>query len=278
MATTVNRVMLPDGVRLECAERGDPDGLPIVFLHGYSDSWRSFEDVLPRLPAHLRAVAISQRGHGRSDRPHSGYRADQLARDVAACMTELGMERAVVVGHSMGASVAQRFALDFPERLLGLVLVGGRSEWPLAPGFAELCEYVRTSLADPVDPGFVMDFQRSTIAGPVAAGLLETMVAESLQVPAHVWRAACMDCLLHADTFDELARVRAPTSLVCGDADVLAIDAQPRLRQAMPHAELQVFAATGHALHWERPEEFVAAILAFVANLPRRARPARAAA
>jgi hypothetical protein len=62
-------------VKIPFAEQGDPDSLPVLFLHGYTDSWRSFEGVLPLLPRSVRAIAISQRGHGDADRPMTGYRA-----------------------------------------------------------------------------------------------------------------------------------------------------------------------------------------------------------
>ena len=64
---------LRTGVRLEYAEYGEADGTPIVFLHGLTDSWRSFERVLPLLPSSVHAFAVSQRGHGESTRPQSGY-------------------------------------------------------------------------------------------------------------------------------------------------------------------------------------------------------------
>ena len=60
---------LPDGLRLPYVERGDPAGIPVVFLHGITDSWRSFQLVLPHLPPSIRALALTQRGHGDASRP-----------------------------------------------------------------------------------------------------------------------------------------------------------------------------------------------------------------
>jgi pimeloyl-ACP methyl ester carboxylesterase len=67
-------VTLPTGVRMSFVERGAPDGTPVIFLHGVTDSWHSFERLLPLLPRGIRAFALSQRGHGNSSRPSSGYR------------------------------------------------------------------------------------------------------------------------------------------------------------------------------------------------------------
>lgn len=124
MAPTVKSVDLPHRVKLPYAEQGDPSGVPVLLLHGYTDSWRSFEPVLPHLPDSIRAFAITQRGHGDVDRPATGYRTRDFAGDVLAFADALGRGPVVVVGHSMGSTNAQRFAMDHPDRVLGLVLAG----------------------------------------------------------------------------------------------------------------------------------------------------------
>ena len=103
-APPVKSLELPGRTKLEYVEQGDPSGVPVVLLHGYSDSWRSFEPVLPHLPKSLRVFSLSQRGHGNSGRPEQGYRTEDFANDVRAFMDTLGLERAIVVGHSMGGS------------------------------------------------------------------------------------------------------------------------------------------------------------------------------
>ena len=122
MTPVLESAELSTGVRLEYVEQGDPSGVPVVLLHGITDSWRSYGPVLPYLPDWIHAFAISQRGHGDSGRPDDGYRPADYAADVAAFLDAKGIDRALVVGHSMGGIVAQRFALDYPERVLGLVL------------------------------------------------------------------------------------------------------------------------------------------------------------
>ena len=100
---------LATGVRLRYAEQGDPGGEPIVFLHGYTDSWWSFSRLLPFLAAErYHAYALDQRGHGDSERPESGYALDDLAADVVAFLDAVGAPRAIVVGHCMGGFVAAR--------------------------------------------------------------------------------------------------------------------------------------------------------------------------
>jgi non-heme chloroperoxidase len=119
-APAVQSIDLPTGIRLQYVAHGDPAGTPVLLLHGFTDSWRSFELVLPHLPVSIRALALSQRGHGDADRPATGYGPREFAADLTAFMDALGLGRAVVVGHSLSAIIAQRLALDRPERTLGL--------------------------------------------------------------------------------------------------------------------------------------------------------------
>ena len=95
---------LPTGVRLQYVEQGRADGIPVVLLHGVTDSWRSFERVLPHLPETMHAFAISQRGHGDSSRPEAGYGYADMSEDLYAFMDAMHLPAAVIVGHS-GANV-----------------------------------------------------------------------------------------------------------------------------------------------------------------------------
>ena len=213
----VKSVELPDRVKLQYAEQGDPTGVPVLFLHGITDSLHSFEPVLSHLPASIRAFALSQRGHGDSDRPASGYQPSDFAADVLAFMDSLKLEQAVIAGHSMGSRIAQRFALDYPERTLGLVLIGSFFSFQGKSCVIELGDAV-SNLTDPVDYDFALEFQQSTLANEVPQTFLETVVEESLKVPARVWRAA-LEGLLETDNSVELRKIKSPTLIVWGDQD-----------------------------------------------------------
>src|SRR5919112_48851 len=117
-------IQLATGVRLHYAERGDQVGEAIVFLHGYSDSWYSFSRVLPLLSPEYHAFALTQRGHGDSDKPECCYTLDDFAADVDAFMDAVGIEEATLVGASTGALFAQRAVLSYPQRVSRLALIG----------------------------------------------------------------------------------------------------------------------------------------------------------
>lgn len=260
----VRAVRLRNGVTLEYVEHGDSSGLPVVMLHGATDSWRSFEGVLPHLPSSLRALAVSLRGHGGSSRPEAGYRFVDFSADVRLFLDALGIREALMVGHSMGSYVAQRFAMDHPARTLGLVLMGSFPTMRGNAGVQELWNSTVASLTDPVDPAFIRDFQESTVARPVAPGLLETAVRESQRVPARVWRGAFAD-LLDADFSSELKTITAPTLIMWGDRDVFCSrrDQNVLLRE-IAGSQLIAYPGAGHAFHWEDPAQFTRDLTAFV--------------
>src|SRR5688500_14390238 len=137
MAFTVDAVKLPHGVKLPFAEQGNPSGVPVVLLHGFGDSWRSFELVLPHLPEAIHAFALTQRGHGDADRPDTGYGVGDFAGDLELFMDAVDLRAAFIVGHSMGSAVALRFAIDHPDRTLGLVLVGASPSMGATPAARE---------------------------------------------------------------------------------------------------------------------------------------------
>jgi non-heme chloroperoxidase len=93
-------IRLSTGPRLHYAERGDPTGQAILFLHAYVDSWFWFSRVLSLLSLEYHAFAPDQRGHGDSDRPECCYTVEDYATDVDAFMAAVGIEEATLVGHS----------------------------------------------------------------------------------------------------------------------------------------------------------------------------------
>jgi non-heme chloroperoxidase len=247
-------IPLSTGPMLLYAELGDPTGEAIVFLHGYSDSWFSYSRVLPLLTPSYHAFALTQRGHGDSDKPECCYTPKDFAADVDAFMDAVGIEEATLVGASTGALFAQRVALSYPRRVSRLVLVGPQT--PANEAISGLREEVR-ALEDPVPPEFVREFQESTIYQPVPQEFLDTVVSESLKLPARVWRDYLEQAVLSIDHdyVLPLREIDAPTLILWGEQDPLfPREEQERLAAAIPGATLKVYPETGHAVHWDRPE------------------------
>lgn len=263
----IGQIRLADGLQFEYAEQGPRGGPTVLMLHGITDSWRSFEPVLPLLPAHWHVVALSQRGHGGSDKSPHSYRTEDFAADAAAFARQLDLAPMIVVGHSMGAANALRLAIDAPELVQGLVLAGTFARFSDKEALRMFYREEIAPLVDPVPPALARAFQIDTVAQAVAPGLIDAMVDESLRAPAHVWRAAFAG--LFDDRFaSELQRVEAPTLITWGDADAFVpAEDTAALAAGIARSRVSVYAGTGHALHWEQPARFARELVAFAASL-----------
>jgi pimeloyl-ACP methyl ester carboxylesterase len=267
---TAADIELRNGLTLNYAVQGDVHGPVIVLLHGAGDSWHSYQRVLPLLPSTYRVYAVTLRGHGLSDHPEAGYSRDDFAEDILEFIDQLKLEHVTLVGHSLGSFVAQRVAeRDEHHRLSRLVLIGsgpggrkaGTGEAAITSPFAKL--------KDPVPYTFARDFQASTIYHPVPAWFFELMVGESQRVPAATWHGIGQTS--SGSTVDDLRKIDVPTLLVWGDHDsIFKRQDQQVLLDTIPQATLKTYRDTGHALHWERPEEFTRDLLGFLHGTPAK--------
>jgi pimeloyl-ACP methyl ester carboxylesterase len=258
------KVRVATGPRLNYAEFGRPDGRPVLFLHGWPDSWFSFSRVLELLPDDVRAIAVDQRGFGDSERPASGYSIAEMADDALALLDSLGVPRATFVGHSFGSFVARRVALAHPNRVARLVLIGTGFS-PANAVMRDLQESLH-DLPDPIPVEFAREFQSSTACRPLPAEFFERIIEESLKLPPRLWKLL-IDRLLEYDDTNELSRIAAPTQLLWGEKDALFSRAeQDAFMAALPGARFSIYDETGHCPNWEQPERVAADIVAF---LPR---------
>jgi non-heme chloroperoxidase len=259
-------VRLENGVRLAYVEQGSRDGAAIVMLHGYSDTHRSFDLMRPHLPRAWRTIAVTQRGHGLSDKPQTGYAVRDFAADVAGLLDALDIERAILVGHSMGAAVALQVAATYPEKVAGLVLMGAFASFGDKVEVDVLADVVE-AFGDQIDPEFVLSFQESTIAQTIPQRFLETVVSESFKCPTRVWREALTGML----KFEPAAcakQARVPAALIWGDRDAFVPrEDQIALRDALPASRLFGLTGVGHAVHWEEPEQCAQLVRTFVTEV-----------
>ena len=261
-ASQSSRVRLSTGVELQVVQKGPPDGEPVLFLHGFTDSWFSFSRVLDRLPSDLRAIVPTQRGHGDSGKPDCCYRVADFASDAVALLDALRIDRVTLVGHSMGSFIAQRVAASHPSRVGQLMLVGS-GVTAQTPTVLEFAEAVKT-LSDPVSVEFIRDFQQSTLHRAVPADFFAGVIHESEKLPARVWRDVIAG-LVADEGRTELDRITARTLVVWGDEDSMwTRTEQDGLVQAIRGAHLLTYAGTGHCPQWEEPERFVADLRAFM--------------
>lgn len=259
-------ISLSNGVKLEYVEQGDPNGTPVVFLHGITDSYHSYDLVLPHLPSSLHVFSITQRGHGNSDKPQSGYKLTDFATDIALFLDKVNIKKAVIVGHSMGGVITQQFAVQYPDYVLGVVLVSTFARFNDKPDMVEFQKVIH-QLTDPIDPAFAKEFQQSTLKKEVPADFFETSVQESLKVPARIW-ISIMDELMLTDLTAALRNVEKPALIFWGDQDAYCpLTDQKKLLSAIDGSVQITYTGIGHALHWEAPERFATDLQNFIKGI-----------
>ncbi len=257
---------LSGGPRLAYVEQGPREGMPVLLLHGLSDSHRSFDLVRPLLPGRWRVLAVTMRGHGLSDKPERGYAMADFAADIVAFMDTVGIERAVLVGHSMSTAIALKTAADYPERVAGVTLIGAFAHFRDTPAMTELHEAV-FGFGDTCGGEFALAFQESTLANMIPQRFLDTVVNETLCMPGYAWRGAVQG-LIEFEPCGAAQRIHAPTMIVWGDKDAYCPRSdQHELRATLCSSRLFTLPGVGHAVHWERPADIAALLRAFIADI-----------
>jgi pimeloyl-ACP methyl ester carboxylesterase len=266
------------GLQLHVREWGEPDGPPILFIHGWSQNhlcWaKQYES---ELADELRLVAFDLRGHGMSEAPLAAehYTDGALwAQDVAAIIDQLELDRAVLVGWSYGAFVICDYlrahgqehvaAINFVE---GVVKLGEAAFGTLiGPGFLD--HFVGATTDDlPTNIATMRSFVRACVAKPLAADDLETAMCWNIVVPAPV-RANLAARQLDYD--DVLRSLDVPLLVTQGRADTVVLPAMAdHILATCPTAEASWYDAVGHVPHLEDPARFNGEL----AELSRRTRP-----
>ncbi len=263
-----------DGLRLSYISAGPAHPAPVLLLlPGLGRGADLYARLLPGLARGFRVLAVDNRGAGHSDAPEGPYTVAQLAEDARALLDTLSVERAHVLGCSLGGMLALELAASHPERVARLVLLsttpGGQLAVPLSPetwqrllaprgrnAAEQLLDKMRLALA----PEFCARRPRA-LAARVARRL-------ALQPPAHAWLAQATAGAQFA-IGDRLAGIAAPTLLLSGDRDrIVPLENSRRLAARLPDARLRVFRGAGHYLTLERPRAVLRATVEFLEEDP----------
>lgn len=253
-----------NGTRIHIKQRGSGD-LALVFLHYYGGSSRTWDRVANKLSDRYRIVAIDHRGWGDSEAPADGYRIADLAADAEGVIETLGLQRYVLVGHSMGGKVAQLIASRRPRGLEGLVLVA-----PSPPSPMLISDEQRATLAaaylsrESVE--FVID--RVLTAKPLDADCREQIIEDSLKAAPQA-KAAWPNVAMGEDITAAVASIDAPTLVIAGELDQVdrVATLQAELLPRIPQAAMHILPGTGHLSPLEAPAEVARVIAHFVAAI-----------
>lgn len=261
----MRRIVLATGVDMAVHEQGG--GVPVLLLHAWGETHRTFDRLLPLLPDAMRLVVPDQRGVGHSSKPADGYSLPDAAADVNALLDALEIDSCWLIGTSSGGYLAQQVALDHPARLRGMVLVGSPSNLQglLPQSFSQSL----SSFHDPVTRADVDALQSALpFHGPVPDSFVEDQMMAALSIPRHVWLAS-IDGLVRAVPPIDRGRIGVRTLILWGrEDDVLPASQADDLVAAIEGSHLVVYEGTGHLVLWEQPERVAHDITAFVMASP----------
>jgi len=243
IAGPTGALAVDDGGSLPPGERV----LPVVLVHSLAGNSTHWSKQLEHLRRTRRAIALDLRGHGRSERPNNGdYTIAAMAGDVAAVADTLGLEKFVLVGHSMGGGVALVYAGAHPDRVAGLVLVdpiGDGKQIPPAEAKAYLAGF---------ESNYDSTSQKywTSIVGPDSA-IRKRLLADLEATPREAVVSVLRD-VLQFDPHPALARYQGPTLSIVTPQNDMPMSLH-RLGKGLPH---RMVTGTGHWLQLDKPEEF----------------------
>lgn len=254
---------LPDGTTLSYVEIGPQEGEPVLLLHGYTDNSRSWSLLAPYLEGR-RLIAVDLRGHGNSDAPACCYGVDVLANDVSAFMDVLGLQKADIIGHSMGSMTGLTLAAFYPDKVDKLVLISFATEIPDAAS-DWLWENL-PGMSRPIDPESEFMLSWYWNPTPVDEAFLSRERAESAAAPEAAWMGVLRGLTL-VDLTKTAQKVKAPVLILWGDQDALFTpDSQPAVKALFPTSKYVTFPGRGHNMFWEVPADVAKEIKGFLAE------------
>jgi pimeloyl-ACP methyl ester carboxylesterase len=255
-----------NAVNLHYEESGA--GLPVVFLHGLGSCGVDWWLQTPAFSRHFRVVCPTLRGHPPSSPIRGPLRIDTLAADVAHLLDALTIERAHVVGLSLGGAVAQVLAADFPGKVDRLVLVNTFAHLrPTTPRetYTLARRVVISRLLPPAITAKVVG--RDLFPRPEQAALRELALRRASTNDTASYRLL-IDSIRRFDGRAQLQRIAALTLIVTGDRDaVVPHSCQQQLVRGIAQARWHIVRDSGHATPIDQPEEFNRVVLKFLKDI-----------
>lgn len=266
-----------NGLRVHYRDQGDPQGIPIVLVHGTAASLHTWEPLVERLSDEYRIITYTQPGHGLTG-PNADhdYSFAGLASAVDLIAEELSLDKFVLGGNSMGGWVAWRYALAHPEKITALLLLDAsgmplrdnESEPPLNLGFQLLKNPVGRFLIQQFTPRAAVErsAMQSVFVKPVMTQEAVDRYWELLRLPGNR-KAAAARALVDREMpyADRVGEITAPTLIIWGAEDQLIYASAARtFDERMPDAEVVVYEGIGHLPMEEAPDRTAADIDAFL--------------
>jgi pimeloyl-ACP methyl ester carboxylesterase len=252
-----------NGLKLHLEDRGNSDRLPLLFLHSWAGSARSWKFVVDALPDGLRPITIDHSGWGESEsHSSSGFDLASLASDVKEVVKVLGLKRYVLVGHSMGGKIAEFIASERPAKLSGLILVA-----PAMPGPLRFPLERREAMVATMDSAGLIQQTIDTMltAKRLSPDVNAQVIEDALRGSPEAKRAWPL-ATSQEDIRESVSQIQVPTLVIAGELDKVdpVSELKTELLPRIPHAEMKIIPATGHLSPLESPTEVAELISYFL--------------
>ncbi|HEX8265909.1 MAG TPA: alpha/beta hydrolase [Pyrinomonadaceae bacterium] len=229
----------------------------LVFVHCWTcnnDFWRESMTAFPE----MRVIAVDLIGHGKSDKPKTDYTMEYFAKSIEAVLKNAKVEKAVLVGHSMGTPVVRQFYRLYPEKTAGLVVVDGALR-PFAPR-AEIEKFFAPMRANykQVAQGFI-----DGMLQPIKEDKLKTEIRTAMLATPDYVALSAMDGMYDEKIYTP-DKINVPVLAILAKSPFWAADTEQFLRGLAPNLEFQMWDGVSHFLMMEKPAEFNQSVKAFL--------------
>lgn len=247
-----------DGARIHYVNYGKGNQA-LILIHGWTCNLDNWRDQIPDFAKRNRVIAIDLPGHGKSDKPQLTYSMEFFARAVDAVMNDAKVQRAVLVGHSMGTPIARQFYRKYPEKTLAIVIVDG----PLRP-------FGDKGAMDGMIAGFRGPEYREALGkmfsgmyGPgISPEAKARIQASLLNTPQHVLVSA-MEGMAEPSIWGE-DKINVPVLAIMAKNPFFGPDLEQLYRSLVPNVDFRLWDGVGHFIMMEKPKEFNEAVLGFL--------------
>ena len=257
-----------DGIEIDYSDEGS--GLPVVFIHAFPMNRTMWDAQVAALGGRCRAVRLDLRGFGGSSVPDGPYSMDRMASDVRGLMAHLDIDRAVLVGLSMGGYISLAFYKLYPDAVRALVLADTRASADTEEGRERRFKSAEKAEREG-SAAIVRDMEVAAFAPATREKRPDILERARAMIEAnspHGIAAAQRGMAARPDSTYTLIGIDCPTLILVGSEDSLTpVSEAEALRNGIPHSRLKIIEGAGHMSNMEQPERFNAALIEFIGSI-----------
>jgi 3-oxoadipate enol-lactonase len=242
-----------DGINLYYEEYGPKDSLPLIFIHGWMSSGEFWRNQVEYFKYKRRIIILDLRGHGRSDKPREEYSIQIFSEDLHSFMNQVGIKKAILVGHSMGGMINLQFTLDHQEKIERLILIEtiAKSAFSLRRKLVFLISQIAFSISY---NSFMRYYLTRMYRKKYPKVILEKTFEKVLKNPKYVVRS-CYSSIKKFNVSQELNKITVPTYIIHGTESVIPLSQAMDMEDLIPNASLVIIEGVGHAIPREAPKK-----------------------